>query len=308
MPFPDGIKTVGVGLVTIKGRLLPSETTANIDAKSTIDIPSSGVMKNLKATAQNMRYPVHSDFGGPEIIQYIENCSFIHYGNKEVYDYRVANGGLTTDIWEATSAWGCGTPAGGIVKLFNCYMESTMRAFSTHNNANYNTTSGASFVEVKNCTMISKGVSSNGAAQLFKPAIFIQHLASFTDDVVNLENNNVVGDLVLQTSSGDWREFTQRLTGFGNGHLMQVRNTAGGSKAFNDQTNTRNIFNVKVSSNNTSEIIVSGNLKDAIMLNYSTLKGSVGLNSYVKAKLNVNTAYANVNAYSGAKSITFTAG
>ena len=134
-------------------------------------------------------------------------------------------------------------------------------------------------------------------------------MASFTDDLVILKNNIIYGELVLQSSSQDWREFTHRIIGSGNSRpLMQIRHTAGGNKAMNYQTTTQNAFILKISSNTANPITVSGNLKDSILLNMSSLTGSTGINSYVKGKVNANTAYTNVNAYSGAKTISFVSG
>lgn len=311
--IPNGAWLKGVGVVEIRGYLPASSTTTDIDAKSTIDFKDSGTLENLIITAKNMRYPVHSDFGAAGAVQNVINCRIIHYGNREAYDYRVANSSASPNdaasVWRAMSAWGCGSSAGSKIYLKNTYLESPFRAFSTHNNAGYNLSNGASLIQCDNCDIVSSGIDRDGSTTSFAPSAFVQSLDSKTDDVVIFNNCRINGFLVLQSSTSDWREFTQRVQGGGNSsHLMQVRNSAGGSKTLTSQTTLQSVFIIKVRSNSANAITVSGNLVNAMFGTYTTLKGSTGLNSWIKAQVNANTAFASVNSYSGTKTITFVSG
>lgn len=313
LAIPDGAYVKGIGTVEIKGYLPVTATTAESDAKSTIDFPNSGTLENLIITAQNMRYPVHSDFGNPNATQHIINCRIIHLGNLEIYNYRLANSTASPNdavsVWRAMSAWGCGSQAGSKIYLKNSYLESPCRAFSTHNNTNYNLTGGASLVQCDDCEIVSFGIDRDGSAMAFNSSVFVQSLSSKTQDSVIFNNSKISGFLVLQSSSADWREFTQEVKGGGNtSHLMQVRNFSGGSKLMTSQTTTQSAFIIKVKSNTADPITVTGNLAPAIFGKYISLKGSVGLTSYVKGQVNHAEAFAAVNAFGSAKTITFTSG
>jgi hypothetical protein len=315
LSVPNGCYIKGIGNVEIRGYLPVTSTTVDVDAKSTLDMFDNGTLENLTVTAKNMRYPIHSDFGIAEVVQNVINCNIIHYGNSEIYDYRVTNSIASPNdaasVWLAQSAWGCGTSSGSKIYLKNCYLKSPFRAFSTHNNTNYNMLKGASYIVANSCKFVSEGTKLDGTDLGFTIPIFVQSLGSFTDDIVELNDCTYGNYLVLESSSQDYREFTQDLKGSGNSnHLMQIRNKGGGSKNTTSQTTTQsaNAFVVKLVSPNTSEVVISGNLKDAIFGNYTSLIGSAGLNSYAKAVVSSVTAFANVNAFSGTKSIIFTAG
>lgn len=313
LKIPDTAVLKGIGTVEIRGYLPVTATTIEVDAKSTIDFENSGTLENLVITAKNCRYPIHSDFGNPNATQRVINCKIIHYGNQEIYTYRVANGTASPNqasaVWRACSAWGCGSQAGSKIYLINCYIESTMRAFSTHNNLNYNLTGGASLIQCDDCTIVSHGIDRDGSLLPFVPSASIQSLSSYTDDKVVFNNCNINGYITLQSSSQDWREFTQDILGSGSsGHLMQIRHTVGSVKDMVYETTTRNVYVVKVKSNTADSITVSGNLSSIIFGNYIALRGSSGLNSYAKGKVGHISIWSAVNAYSGAKTITFVSG
>ena len=313
LAFPDGVNIKGIGIVELRGSNPNTAITADVDAQSTVDWPNSGKIENLIITARNMRYPVHSDFGNPNATQYVINCRIIHYGNNDIYAYRLANGSSSpnaaADVWRATSAWGCGTQAGSKIYLKNTYLESPGRALSTHNNANYNLTGGASLLQADDCEFVSHGIDRDGSLMAFAPTIFVQSLGSKTFDKVIINNTKVNGHLVLQSSTADWREFTQDVIGSGiSGHLMQVRNVAGGSKLMTDETTKQTAFVIRVKSASTNPITVSGNLVATMFGNYTALNGSTGINSYIKGRVYHGDVWQGVNAFAQAKTISFTSG
>lgn len=312
--IPNGCHAKAIGSVEIRGELPANSTSATIEATSTVDFKESGTLENFKITARNMRYPVHSDGGTSiDIEQHLINCELVHYGNKEVYDYRVANSSVSpnspSQVFRAQSAFGCGTMTGAKIYLKSTKLISHGRAFSIHNNSNYNLTRGASLVQLDDCELVSYGIDVDGTVLPFSLSAFVQSLGSNTYDKVIFNNTRINGFIVLQSSSWDWREFTQDISGGGNtDHLMQVRNTGGGGYTMTSQLIAQNSFIVKIVSNTADPITVSGNLTEALLGNYEKLTGSAGLNSYVKARVNADVAYAAVNAYASAKTITFVSG
>lgn len=223
--LPDGCEIYGIGNVEIRGELPDSASSSNIENKSTLDMFQGGILENLTVTARNMRYPIHADFSNGNTIKKIRNCRFIHYGNAGAYQYRVSQGtGTESEITRAMSAWGGGTKAGDFVDIDSCYFESPMRGFSTHNNTNFNSTYGASYVIIKNSRMISHGIDRDGSNLSFQVSAHIQSLISNTPDRVVFENCDLNGYLCMQTVPT--QEVYTDCVG-----LKQIWNYAGGSKS-----------------------------------------------------------------------------
>jgi hypothetical protein len=201
---PDGVTLTGIGSVTIAGELPADVSTEVSDNTSTIDLFHNGNLRNLTVTARNMRYPVHSDFSNGNTIQEIENCRFIHYGNHEMYQYRLSNNVASpngvNDVFRAQSAWGGGTKAGDKRYFSNCYFESPVRAFSVHNNVDFHLTYGASFTSLENCVMISHGTDLNGEKLGFTVPVHIQSLQSNSPDKIILKDCDINGYLCFQNS------------------------------------------------------------------------------------------------------------
>ncbi len=201
---PDGVTLTGIGSVTIAGELPADVSTEISDNTSTIDLFHNGNLRNLTVTARNMRYPVHSDFSNGNTIQEIENCRFIHYGNHEMYQYRLSNNVASSngvnDVFRAQSAWGGGTKAGDKRYFSNCYFESPVRAFSVHNNVDFHLTYGASFTSLENCVMISHGTDLNGDKLGFTVPVHIQSLQSNSPDKIILKDCDINGYLCFQNS------------------------------------------------------------------------------------------------------------
>lgn len=199
--FPEGLTVNGIGTPWIKGELPEDSTTTLIEDTSTIDAFQGCILHNIIVTAKNMRYPMHADFSSGNKTWSITNCKFIHYGNKEAYDYRVINDpGTEVDITRAMSAWGGGTKAGDRVYIDGCYFESPMRAFSTHNNVDFNLTFGASIVKVSNSELVSMGIDRDGSNLPFLVPLHIQNLDSNTEDLVILDNVIMNGYMCNQVS------------------------------------------------------------------------------------------------------------
>jgi len=199
---PDGVTLTGIGSVNITGELPADVSTEVSDNTSTIDLFHNGKLRNLTVTARNMRYPVHSDFSKGNTVQEIENCRFIHYGNQEMYQYRLSNNTVSPngvkDVFRAQSAWGGGTKAGDKRYFRSCYFESPVRAFSVHNNVDFHLTYGASFTSLENCVMISHGTDIDGNPLGFTVPVHIQSLKSNSPDKIILKDCEINGYLCFQ--------------------------------------------------------------------------------------------------------------
>jgi len=226
---PNGVSLIGVGEVIIKGEQDESESDVNISANSTIDMSYSGHLENLTITAKNMRYPIHADFGySGKSKKTAVNCRFIHYGNSEVYDYRIANAQSTSGIFLAQSAWGGGTYAGETVDIKNCYFESPVRAFSTHNNVDFNTSYGASNVTLDSCEFVSHGLDLDGSNLGFTVPIFIQSLGSNANKCKVSITNSILNDFIVFVGNSTIDVYCDAE------NLRPIWNLAGSSFLFNN--------------------------------------------------------------------------
>lgn len=229
---PDSVTIKGIGSVIIQGELPANVGNKELESTSTIDFFQNGRLENLTVTAKNMRYPVHSDFSKGNTIQEIINCRFIHYGNHEVYQYRVTNKSNRTEtadeVMLVQSAWGGGTMAGDKRFFRGCYFESPLRAFSTHNNVDFDKSFGASITVLMDCEMLSHGLNIDGTPLGFTAPVVIQSLQSNSPDKVILTDCRMNGYLCFHgASTFDVYCNTP--------DLKTIYNTAGGSKKIIDQ-------------------------------------------------------------------------
>lgn len=247
----NGVTVKGVGQVIINGYLPQDATTSQIDNTSTIDLFYNGRLENITVIAQNMRYAVHSDFSGGNTRQDIINCRFIHKGNTEAYQYRVANdsslptGEKASDVFRAMSAWGAGTAAGDKRFLKGCYFESNLRGFSTHNNTGFDTTYGASLTVLDGCEFISHGIDRDGSNLGFLAPVVVQNLASNSPDKVIINSN---------CKSNGYIGFTPALTHnvvCGLKNIKTIYNTLGGGKMMLDQLSLIDVTKYPVIPNET---------------------------------------------------------
>jgi hypothetical protein len=128
------------------------------------------------------------------------------------------------------SAWGGGTKAGDRVYVDGCYFESPMRAFSTHNNINFETTTGASVVKISNSEMKSNGIDFDGSDLGFLVPLHVQNLDSNTEDLVILGNVKINGYINNQLSGSS---ITHKIICNTN-NLKQTWNKAGSAVSITD--------------------------------------------------------------------------
>ncbi len=233
--IPDGVTVIGVGKVEINGELPATATTKESDATSTIDFYNNGRLENLTVTAKNMRYPVHSDFSKGNTRQDIVNCRFIHFGNSEIYNYRkqhnIPEPNSADEVMKVQSAWGAGTMSGDKRYFTGCYFESPIRAFSTHNNVEFDKKFGASLTVLENCKMVSHGIDFEGKNIGFCAPVVIQSLKSNAPDKVILTDCDINGYLCFQNAPTIQVDCNAK-------NLKVIFHTVGSMKKMVDQTDS----------------------------------------------------------------------
>ncbi|HDZ2849082.1 TPA: hypothetical protein RSS98_005398, partial [Klebsiella pneumoniae] len=117
---PKYADIVGIGQrgkIWFKGELPDDVDPAQIPLTQTFWMNDTGGIRNIKITAKNMRYPVHSDsLAYPDTsiknaVLDIEECDIEHYGNAGAQAYQDSIGSGVT-VWSAYHAWGCGLHSG----------------------------------------------------------------------------------------------------------------------------------------------------------------------------------------------------
>lgn len=298
-----------IGFVWVKGELPDNASTAEIDDTSTINPSGEYSIKIPWVTCKNMRYPIHSDYGVIGTTERIKDTRMTHLGNSGAFNYRVLNTtGDEWDVFRAQSGWGAGTKSGVTQILENCLIESVFRAFSNHNNANFNQSIGSSNVIAKNCHFKSDGIDLDGSYVDFTPDITIQLLGSYADDKIVFENCIANGAFVLYSTSIDNREFPISIKGLPKG-MQIVRNAAGGGKSMTDQTDTRSclVLLLTADSDSVNEITVSGTAKLDVFNIEKSITGSTGLPAYVKSGLWRGNVLSNLgDLTSSSKTLTVT--
>lgn len=141
LEIPDYTDLVGIGNVEIK-LTLPNNTDSTIvQAVSVLNTYGENHFENIKITANNCRYCVHDDDGGPYKDRIIEfkNCSFVHSGNT---------------INAFGQCYGAGYTGGRIGIFENCNFTSTKISFYVHSSSEYYMTNKF-FLYLNNCYFIS---------------------------------------------------------------------------------------------------------------------------------------------------------
>lgn len=144
LALPDFVDLIGIGNVHIKCEVEDENATkAFTTCVSTINIWKNNKLKNIKFTAKNTRYTCHDETNNKfnYLNRKIENCQFIHYGNKE-------------GLWSSDKAYAGGTGSGGNYEFINCIFEAKKDSpFTFHNNENQE---GNTFV-LDGCKFMSHG-------------------------------------------------------------------------------------------------------------------------------------------------------
>lgn len=140
--IPNFCDVVGIGerdQVWLKGELPDNVAVATIPTVQTIWMNQTSRLRNLKITARNMRYPIHSDSGasGYRALQEIEDCYVEHLGNQGAKDYQTSIGGNPNGVWGSEHAWGCGTHSGQRIYSRGTHWVSRTSPFYFHTNRDF---------------------------------------------------------------------------------------------------------------------------------------------------------------------------
>lgn len=183
----NSVNLVGLGVdKTVISYKNPANTDPVVIAQNqTFYANNSSIIKGVKVTAQNMRYPIHSDSSG--LVRdgriSIEDAWIEHLGNAEAQAYQDSiSSGIT--VWPSTHAWGCGTSSGQSIVAKRSVFKSPTTGFYFHTNANFD---NPCFVRLENSSCI--GTNDNGVS------VSIQALGSFQPDVCEVVGCTLVGDI-----------------------------------------------------------------------------------------------------------------
>lgn len=269
----DYINLIGIDRDTciLKGVQPSNSLDADISANSTIRIENNSIVKNLKITCKNMRYPVHTDQNGLNKDKTIKlyNCWIEHYGNQDVIDYRIANSQSYSGVWASNSAWGYGSASGMNQYFEDCWFISEQYAWYVHTNLNFD---NPSYHELKNCHLVApKG-----------NALFVASLGSGKNDKVVLNNCELTG--LITCADSPWFPTT-----IFNADHNEIKITGGGNSCA-PQINAGYGCCLKILSSSTtdSKVLVSGDAVAVIFGSTKLFNGKAGLNGYIIGSLDIS--------------------
>lgn len=178
----------------LKGEL-PENADDTHRTTSTLWLVKTASLTNLKITAKNMRYAVHSEESGAnsDAIHNVYNCYIEHYGNDALTAWRTANpgSGLTTgNVWASARPWGYGAASGLVENYENTVFASGQReAYYVHSNLNF---SKPNINTLKNCRL----VRSN-----WGQVVAVESLGSGQSDMVNMYGCSITPGYARHTDS-----------------------------------------------------------------------------------------------------------
>lgn len=178
--------------------IIASELADNVNPSTIKDVQTLWVngstrLANLAVTGRNVRYPIHSEGSGQnkDTQMVIENCHIEHLGNDGARQYQIDNGGNPDLVWPFTTAWGWGAASGQRFSAKRSTFRSPTVAWYVHTNSYFDKPCISS---LDNCECIA--TNSDGKS------IRVQPLGSIRDDVVQINNCLLVGD--IDYISGPW--------------------------------------------------------------------------------------------------------
>ncbi len=200
----DGVNLIGLSgnrdSVKIVGKLPASSDNQTIEGTCTVVLTKSNVLKNITVTAQNMRYPIHSESGGiyKRWRQILENVAVIHKGTEEVSDYRSEHGDSSV-VWTSTHAWGEGASAESYAEFNNCYFEGGNAPFYVHDSTA--TDSNKPYLHIlNNCKIVNNNPDMSG---YWNTAVIIDNSTnrSCNNNTVEINNCNFGNGCVRITNT-----------------------------------------------------------------------------------------------------------
>lgn len=275
--IPNFADVIGIGIcenIWFKGELPDNVTPSTIQTVQTLWMNGTTKLKNVKVTARNMRYPIHSDSGASSnrALQEIEDCYIEHLGNQGAKDYQSANGGDPNSVWGSEHAWGCGTHSGQKIFSRRTKWVSRTSPFYFHTNKDF---AEPCYVELDGGASIC--TTDTGSA------LFVQPLGSGQPDRFVIKNGcEIHGPLTVSPSP--WLStdiYNQR----GDQNSEVEIYVSSSSPIAWRSTNGCNVLELRSVDSSTSAVAVSGTGADALFGKQPKyIAGGVGYPSRVYSK------------------------
>jgi hypothetical protein len=252
----------------LKGELPNDAALTDITNKSTINLYSTASLENLKITAKNLRYPVHSEGSGMNVnsIHNVKNCYIEHLGNEGATAYYVGLGHNMYDVWQYTTAWGYGSASGVKDTYDNSSFISSTRGWYVHNNKDFTTPQ----INILNYSHMG----STG----WKQVVTVESLGSGTADKVIL-NNCTFDGLFMQQNDSPWIS-EQAARQYADHSEYDVTLNSCDPIGYKDNHRGRALAIFSNSTSTNSSVSVSGSASD-ILGSYTSKSGGAGLKGYI---------------------------
>lgn len=245
--IPRFCDVIGVGMldrIWLKGELADSAspndgTTASLRHAQTVWLQYTAKLKNLKVTAKNMQYPIHSDNvdGDAETIE-VEDCHVEHYGNDGLLAYYVAHGGSAGDV-SLGGTFGAGTHSGEHIRFKRTTCIGPQNGFGFHTQKDFAEPCLIEFIDSRAICTTPGGYG-----------MFLQPMGSGRPDRLVIRGSEIRGSIFhtinwasvdpANQPSDQHRELEVHIEGSGpvtwlsdsrTSALLELRSTAGASSA-----------------------------------------------------------------------------
>lgn len=269
--------------IWIKGELPDDVSPIGLTASTeTIWFNHTGIIKNLKITAKNMRYPVHSDSGPSDLnaILIIDNCLIEHYGNDGALAHYVSIGGNPNTPWGSTTGFGCGTHSGQHIMFINgTVLRSPTAPVSIHTNKDF---ALPCRIDIEDTSL--ECTDAEGFA------LRLASMGTGQSDTVNVKNSNLSGE--VRYNDYQWLSQIDRTLRQGN-HNEIVLTISGAPVAVVATTLSESLV-FRLAETNGYAINVSGDAAAVLFGDAVVRTGSNGLQSAVVSQENVGTSSGGV--------------
>ncbi|HEF8907024.1 TPA: hypothetical protein SCW47_005274, partial [Klebsiella pneumoniae] len=199
--IPKYADVIGIGQrenIWFKGELPDNVDPTQIPLTQTFWMNDTSKIRNLKVTARNLRYPIHSDsLAYPDTsiknaILDVQLCHIEHYGNAGAQAYQNSiSSGVT--VWSSCHAWGCGLHSGETINSeFTDYFSPTT-PYYFHTNGDFDSP----------CQLTIKGGTLRNKDPNGISAIGIQNLGA--GQVGRLDVHGVTIQGLLSVDNNTWR-------------------------------------------------------------------------------------------------------
>ncbi|MCC9659236.1 hypothetical protein LPA49_01560 [Pseudoalteromonas sp. MB41] len=275
--IPNFVDVVGIGdrdRIWLKGELPNDVEVSSIPTFQTIWMNRTSKLINIKITAKNMRYPIHSDSGASpyKALQHIIDCYVEHFGNQDARDYQESIGGDANSVWGAEHAWGCGTHSGQQIYSIRTIWVSKTSPFYFHTNKDFKE---PCYVELNN----SKSICTTDDGH----AIVLQALGSGQPDRLVIKDSELRGH--LRMNDAPWLSTKQENQ---KANRMEIEvHISGSTNVAWAATQTAQTLELRSIEGANSSVLVDGSAADALFGIPDYRVGSIGLPAKVYSQWSI---------------------